>query len=132
MGRSIKRLATCTVEYEIMPDIQYRGVAIIYAWFGKKLIRLGWVSKNGTSGPEGFPIPTDAIEFAREFLGVTDHDEEMDPDMEITRVDLPKSNPSNPPPSKDDIRAAFVSGRKEQSSVDKLLHSSGQGNRRFI
>jgi hypothetical protein len=78
-----------------MEDVQFRGVAIVYAWFGRNLVRLGWVSKNGTSGPSGDPIPTDAIEFAHEFLnGAIEHDTPMDPDMEITRVDVPRSNPS--------------------------------------
>ena len=88
---------TCKVEYEFFRDhLKSDGVAIVCAWFGEKLIRLGWVSRNETSGPHGLPIPTDAIEFAREFLdkGNVRHDAAMDPDMEITRVDVPRSNPS--------------------------------------
>lgn len=98
-----RRAVTCKVEYEFWPDSKHSDIAIVYAWFGEKLIRLGWVSRNGTSGPDGFPIPTDAIEFAREFLDsllerVKPHDATMDPDMEITRVDVPRSNPSWPIP----------------------------------
>jgi hypothetical protein len=92
----MKHSVTCKVEYEFRPDCQLRGVVIVYAWFGEKLIRLGWVSKSKTSEADGFPIPTDAIEFARDFLSEKARHEIIDPDMEITRVDIHKSNPSWP------------------------------------
>jgi len=103
MDRSIRCEVTCKVEYEIIEDAQFRGVAIVLAWFGDKPLRLGWVSQTGTSVPG---IPTDAIRLARGFLDSLsdkakphDNDTQMDPDMEITRVDVPRSNPSWPIPT---------------------------------